>query len=251
MSIRIDITDRINERKSRKQTSSEKLQNLEPVVKNYQDTGDDRFFDHIMNQYRGYIQARAYTASKLYGLDPSDCESVLTVTLWKAVKEYDPSRERTFDAYVNTMFGYSLTSFFTKQDRDNHFFGPRTRGEGFHDDPDSPKSITMNYDMFSDGEFDLVDLRQDVENLVCDEDAAKSLLDALIVYDSVSANVAALVATGKTQLEVAKIMGYIPDVTSPKTAQNNWVKRRLEKCIKPVEKHYQQMKMPIPITFRK
>ena len=172
------------------------LKGLEPAVKNFQETGDDRYFDIILTAYRGAIQGRVYNAVGQYGLDDVDCESTLTYSLWKAAETYDPDRGVPFDAYVALKFGQDLRSFFTMEKRYNKFCGPTAKQE----EEGNTSSIKMVYYLADDNwEWDMADTdpRADVENFIVDEDAAASLLESIRgEAGEAEANVAALIACG-------------------------------------------------------
>ena len=228
------------------------LEGLEPLVKLFQETGDVWYFDNIVKQCKGYVQGRAVKASLQFGLVCEDCESTLMISLWKSVQSYNPELGPTFAQFVNTGFNKNLSWLFGKENRDNHFFGPCTKSEQYQETADKNNSYHMTYtiDTMDTDEWDLCDPRVDVENLICEQDAARSLMEDIKRVDQVAGDVLGLVATGREQREVAIIMGYIPEGTSQRTAQLNWISRKLKKCIPPTIKHYEQMGIQIPIKMR-
>lgn len=208
------------------------MNGIEAVVKNYQETGDERFFELIMKEFRGRIQARAYRASTEFGLDDTDCESVLATELWNAAKEYKFDTGVPFQAFVALKFNQSLT----------YFYNLTVTRKGC-------KTVELFYYM-AENEFDLADPRQDVENLLAEQDSAQSLYDDIKSYDKVAADVVALIAAGYTQRETAKNLGYIPTGPSALRAQNNWISRRRNKAQTPTIKHYKKLGIPIPIRLK-
>lgn len=249
------------------QKKDNKLEGLEPIVELYQATGDERFFNSIVDCFRHYLQGRAYLTSSKFGLDEQDCESTLMVALFDAVESYDNERSVPFDVYVKMKFKYALNKLFFLENRDNHFFGPSTCRQDFVDysnrdlgprhgvernyQQEHSNSIQMVYGMGLDDSFNTIDYRQDVANLIADEDAAERLLEAIRKVDITAADVVSLTALGYSKVEVAKILRYVPEVPSPKPAQINWVSRRLDKCIKPAQKYYSSMGRAIPIKLKK
>lgn len=230
------------------------IEGLEEVVKLYQETSDERYFEFIFNIYRGVIQGRAYKTALHYGLESDDCEEVLQMSLWEAVKTFDSERGIPFSAYVGVKFTQSLTYLFKIEKRDNHYFGPHTKGNIYSKETDSQPIQHMVYTLSEDEEWDRPDLspQADVENFIVDEDAAESLLNSIRAQaGEIEANVAVLIAYGYSKIDTARALGYSPEgINSTKAAQGNWVNRRLEKCVKPAEKHYKKLGTTIPIKLR-
>ena len=242
-------------KEKRKNASKDQQVDLSPIVKLFQETGNEQFFGIIMNAYRGRIQGRVYSTSAKYGIHQHDCESTLNESLWNAANTYNPEFGVPFDAYVSLKFNQDLTTFFNYECRHNKLFNPRTRSKEFAD-KDQTDNFTMvytlsvaNWDTYGDG--DLSDPRVDVENFVIDQESAATLVESIAneIGDSY-ANVAVLTACGYTQREVAKAMDYDPEGVVTSEAQNMWVKRRLKKCIPPTMKHYDNLGLRIPITLR-
>ncbi|GEM_PF-2892264 len=239
---------------------STSLDGLDPLVKLFQESGEGRYFDLMLTQCKGYIQGRAIKASLQFGLEAEDCESTLLESLWKSAEMFNPEMGVSFAQFANVGFKKNLTWLFGRENRDNHFFGPCTKSDLFEEAAIANKSFHMFY---MDGglnleekgikvpmTWDLSDPRMDVENLICEQDAARQLMEEIKKVDEVAGDVAALVAVGRDPRETAVIMGYVPEGTSQRTAQLNWVRRKLRKCIPPTERHYFQMGIPIPIKMR-
>ena len=259
-----------------------KLNNLEPIVKLYQESHDERYLCHIDALYRNYIQGRAVNASHRFGLLEDDCNGELTEGLFVAIDTYNPELGVPFIKYANLKFRQALNKLYFVEKRDNHCWNPtadRIDLVEYHDpmfgkksDKSSPldesvidtaykelvkrpernsKAIDLVYGMDNSDSFDTIDVAQDIANLIADEDAAERLMEA--IQSSVGADVGqvvALTALGLTRVEVARMLDYKPECASIKSAQVNWVNRRLEKCIKPVERYYSMMGRKVPIKLR-
>jgi len=226
------------------------FEGMEPMVSLFQG-GSNVAFDNIVNKCMGYIQGRAYKASRQFGLETEDCETSLLMSLWESAKSYSPEHGTSFAQYANTGFNKNLSWLFGKENRDNHSTAPCTKGDDYEEARKANKSYQLSsIEVLTEDSWDLYDPRADVENLICEQDAARSLLSSIKAVDSVAGDVVALLATGKEQREVAVILGYVPTGTAQKTAQNNWVSRNKLKCVKPAVAHYARMGVPIPLKIR-
>jgi hypothetical protein len=210
-------------------------QELEAIVILYQTTDDEKYFAELAEIYRSRIQGRAYKASVSFGLDDSDCESVLMHGLWKAAKGWDKEKGITFEKYVSVTFNQEL----------NHLFQSRNFKDGH---------LELVYNLSVDNSVELVDMKQDIENLLAEQDQAKKLIEYIATKNSVAATVSVLKANEYSLKEIANALKYVPtSIRNVGNAQEAWTKRRLKDARKPAMDYYFKVlkvrKLPINITF--
>lgn len=210
-------------------------QELEAIVILYQTTDDEKYFEELAEIYRSRIQGRAYKASVSFGLDDSDCESVLMHGLWKATKDWDKGKGITFEKYVSVTFNQEL----------NHLFQSSNFKDGH---------LELVYNLSVDNSLELVDMKQDIENLLAEQDQAKKLIEYIATKNSVAATVSVLKANEYSLKEIANALKYVPtSIRNVGNAQEAWTKRRLKDARKPAMDYYFKIlkvrKLPINITF--
>ena len=237
--------------------AGEVINALAPQVKLYQETRDQRVFTDIYEVCEAYIQSYAFTKVAKYGLQVEDCKATLDDQFVKIVDNYDPERGLTFYHYLNYSFKMTMKSYFRDQSEKEHFFGSYSKGDQYGEEREKYKSYMMVYidaGVQTDGDmlsgFDMYDPRADIETLICEDDDVRRLTAAIEKEEPEACVVATLRATGREKREIARLLGHFLDGSKQLTAQNNWVDRRLKKCIKPVTKYYASMGVPIPIQLR-
>lgn len=204
----------------------------EALVANYQATGDEKYFEKLLKAYRSRIQGKASDTARRFGLDDLDTESALVEALWTAARKWDANKGIPFEKYVSTGFRQALTYLFTENKK-----------------VECP--YEMEYYMAADGQFDLEDPRQDIENLIADQDSAKSLYEYLKKNNETAAVVAALRAAGYEHHKIAQLLDYKPE-GNRKKRQVMWSIRRLDACQKPaIEYYFEVLRLDsIPINLR-
>lgn len=227
--------------------STECFLNLEPLVKMLQETEDERYFTLILESCKGYIQGAAWRDSCKFGIDACECESLHCMSLFRAATSFDFSRSVPFSAFVNICMKQGISDYLYDENRKNY---------SFHSPKNNPnrEGSECTYEIvyyLSEDNWDMEDRSPvaDVQNFIADGEAVKGLVDAIREVDFAAADAAVLVARGYSQREVATILGYNP-VGAVKCARNRWVKRKLDKCVAPVEKYYKKMGVEIPIKLR-
>lgn len=204
----------------------------ELLVAKYQATEDERYLNDLIEQYRPRIQARAIKESSENSLDDLDCESAMMNMLWHCCQKWDAAKGIPFNKFVSVMLRKAINRL--AQDasyKDGH--------------------LEKIYMLAKEG-FDLVDPSQDIENLVAEQDAARSLLEYIGSRKEVLATVAALRAAGHDFAQIAEFLNYNPEVKHPKDAKRVWVNRRLKDARQPALDYYFKVlkvdKLPINLT---
>lgn len=214
------------------------LNNIEQevLVKKFQETNNQTYFEELVSAYRERIQGRAYNASLRFGLEDVDAESTLMMALWEAVNTWKEEKGVPFNKYASLKFNQAL----------NHIFQSEvTRKDCQYE---------LVYILASEGGYELSDPRQDVENIYAEEEAAKNLLDYLSSVRPILATVAALSASNYSYADIARIHGYKPKgVKDVRHAQVVWVGKRLKRARKPTLDYYKYVlkmdSLPIKLTL--
>lgn len=210
-------------------------QEQEKLVMLYQTTDEEKYFAELAEAYRSRIQGRAYKASVGFGLDDMDCESVLMHGLWKAAKSWDAEKGIAFEKYVSVVFNQEL----------NHLFQSQSFNDGH---------LELVYNLSTEDSIELVDMRQDIENLLAEQDQAKKLIEYIAAKKGVAATVSVLKAKEYSLKEIANALNYTPaGIKNVGNAQEAWTKRRLKDARQPAMDYYFKVlkveKLPINITF--
>ncbi|MDA8440763.1 MAG: hypothetical protein M0Z55_00070 [Peptococcaceae bacterium] len=213
------------------------MKNAEALIKEFKATGNRNTLNDIIACFRYHIQKRAFQAAKNLGLNVDDCEIDLATAVWKAAEDWDESKKgaTNFVTFAHYYMDRAMTSL----------FGHTRRYEASH-----VELVYCLAEMEEEDDFRLFDPKQDIENFIAEQDAARSLAESIRSHDGTCATVAVLKATGKTDLHIADLLDYNPKVINRRKAKELWTKRKLRKAQIPARDHYKKMGMPIPIALK-
>lgn len=208
---------------------------LDALARNYQESKDDRWLAVVLDIMRTDIQTRAYNAARVYGVDEADVESALCVATWKAACSWDETTNVPFEAWLVQNYKLAIAHLI----------------DGVQEKKTSSKYVELVYTLStSTDEYDLYDPKQDVENLLVEQDEAQHLYNYIADRDKVSALIVALKATGRDYKKIAKLLGYAPNVKNKTAAQKMWCTRKVAKARVAATRYYLEQNVVLPRNFR-